>query len=239
MKFMHNLSTLSTNLFCRFSEASTINLDLRVVYNNGHFTEATQAKEFLKTQIQDLADVFGKIKIGFNVEYNSGTATEKAANGDYKRIATGAKEGIINAYLYYDKNSHYDISWFNTESDQIFLKKSAFTKSRGLGKESLSHEMAHLFGIRGNLTAAAVKIFGDNGNNVVTNTIDNITSDFVLGTANAWCRNGYALYGRDWVDDYRNATQIILGEPNESIPRTPTVLDIYRVAAKRIASQAK
>ena len=49
-----------------------------------------------------MADIFGQIKISFNVEYKEGTATEKATNGDYSKIATGAKDGIINVYLYYD-----------------------------------------------------------------------------------------------------------------------------------------
>lgn len=203
-----------------------------------------------------MADILSQIKISFNVEYKEGTATEKATNGDHSKIATGAKDGIINVYLYYDNNFHLDISWFNPDSQQIFIRKSAHYKTRGLGKESLSHEMAHLFGIRGNITANAIRIFGEGENYwivkkakeviyLVTDTIDNITSDIALGTANIWLRNGWAVYGRDWVDDYRliidtvSVNRKFATKDSDYPTRNPTILDVYRVGAMIIAAQKK
>lgn len=255
MNKMRNYQSLSLEAFRSLAEVSVIFLDVRIVYDKSHFT-ATSADEFLTLQIQDMADVFGQIKISFNVEFTEGKATDKATNGDYSRIATGAKDGIINAYLYYDNNSHYDISWFNPHSQQIFIRKSAHYKTRGLGKESLSHEMAHLLGVRGNLTANAVRIFGAEGNYwivrkvkeviyLIVNTVDNITSDVVLGTANTWLRKGWAVYGRDWVDDYRQIIDTVsvnrkfASKDSDYPTHNPTILDIYRVGAMNIAAQKK
>lgn len=238
-----NLSMLPPDTYRSFAEVPVVWLDLRIVYDKSHFTKDSAVK-FLKTQIQDLADVFNKIKICFEIEYVAGTATEKA-DGLYYRIAEGAKDGIINAYLFYDRQANRDWSWFHSGSSQIFLRKSGYTETNTLGKESLSHEMAHLFGIRGSDVRSDVRILGEVGTWIVRKIqqgaefIENSNSDIVLGTANLWCRNGYALYGRDWVDDYRNAAGFILGEPNEVVPRAPTILDLYRVAAKKIAAQAK
>ncbi len=240
-----NLSELSSNLFCAFVEASEIWLDLRIVYDKSHFTK-NSAMQFLKTQIQDLADVFNEIKIGFEIEYVAGTATEKAANGLYWKIAEGAKDDIINAYLFFDKNATYDHSWFHSGSSQIFLRKSGFTETTTLRAGALSHEMGHLFGVVGKtVTAAAVKIMGSSGDNWLTNGIDNVIPDAIIENANALCRKGNTLYGRDWGDVNRLQKITSVSDrrygatDNELQSVYPTTLDVYRAGAEKIAAQTK
>lgn len=133
------LLNLSPNSFRAFTEASEIWLDLRIVYDKSHFTKDLAAT-FLKANIQDLANVFNPIKIGFNIKYVAGTATEKSSDGLYWKIAEGAKDGIINAYLFFDKQANRDWSWFHSGSSQIFLRKSGFTETATLRAGALSHE---------------------------------------------------------------------------------------------------
>lgn len=116
--------------------------------------------------------------------------------------------------------------------------------------------MAHLFGVKGSLLTSSIKIFGSVGSYwiinkgkmaiyVVANVIDNVTSDVVLETANSWSRNGFAVYGRDWFDDYRlvkntSGSDRRYGATDSELQSVyPSVLDIYRVGAKNIAAQKK
>jgi RHS repeat-associated protein len=219
-----------------------ITLDLNIVYDN-NFTEA-QAKEFLKDQIQDLNNTFSKIQIKFNITWTQGTA-ERGPDGNYERITSGAVEGAINAFLYYDRKEHYDYNYTNTGTRQIFLRKSANSSLRPLSQRALSHEMGHVFGVIGSLTRTAVSVIGKWGNNQLFNGIDNLTSDAVIDSTLLWLRSDLPVYGVDWVDDYRKVKNTSgadrrYGATNSELSaRTPSILDIYRAAAKDIAAQRK
>ena len=80
---------------------------------------------------------------------------------------------------------------------------------------------------------------------VVANIIDNVTSDAYLEAANSWSRNGLAVYGRDWFDDYRlvkntSGSDRRYGATDSELQSVyPSTLDIYRVGAMKIAAQTK
>jgi Zn-dependent peptidase ImmA (M78 family) len=106
----------------------------------------------------------------------------------------------MNVFFFNDNKSLKSYAKYETGSNQIFIsQKNVDTLRAG----TLSHEIGHAFGITGSVTSTAVKFIGSAGNNLVTNSIDNITSDIQIETANLWLRNGLAKYGTDWVDDYR------------------------------------
>jgi len=226
-----------------FGENEVITVDLNLVYGEQYTRQ--QVTESMKPQLRDLADTFGRIKIQFNVTYSTGTV-----NSTRTQIMSGAVEGSLNVFYFDDAKNLYSYSRYEPSSRQIFISQKK--GSDPIREGTLSHEVGHAFGLRGSITSMAVHYFGESGNNKVTNTIDNVTSDIQIEGANAWLRNGLALYGRDWVDDYRTATTTThallnpwqawkLGaKPRYRItktPRTPTILDLYRDGARQIANQ--
>lgn len=90
-----------------------------------------------------------------------------------------------------------------------------------------------------------VRFIGSSGDNVVTNKIDNAISDGIIDNANALCRSGNALYGRDWGDVNRLQKITSVSDrrygatDNELRSVYPTTLDVYRAGAEKIAAQVK
>ena len=174
-------------------------------------------------------------------------------NSNRTEITSGAVEGSLNVFYFDDSKNLFNYSRYETGSRQIFIsQKKGGDKIRA---GTLSHEVGHAFGLVGSLASTAVHYLGEPGIiAAIANTIDNVTSDIQIETANAWVRNGLASYGRDWVNNYETATtttRTLLNpwavakagdEPRYSsstTPRVPTVLDLYRSGAGQIASQKK
>lgn len=225
------------------SKSDIIIVQLNITFESPHFTETTAA-DYLKAQIQDAIDAYGQINIKFYVTYRVGTATEKASDGTLSRIATGAVDGAVNAYLFYNNDAHRDISYMNSVSDHIFLMKSAYFRTDGLRVGALSHEIGHVFGFKGwQITQTAYNYFGEYGNNVVARTIDNLSDFAQIEPALTMMRNGLVRKGIDWVDDYTKEFQLrsvraedIYGQ-FAYIPRKPTLYDTLRAGARKFAGK--
>lgn len=216
---------------------------LNITFESPHFDETTAA-EYLKSQVQDAIDAYGQINIKFYVTYRVGTATEKASDGTLARIATGTIEGAVNVYLFYDNNAHRDRSYMNSVSDHIFLMKSGFYKTDGMRVGALSHEIGHVFGFKGwQVTQTAYDIFGERGNNWFFNSIDNLSDFAQIEPALTMMRNGLVRKDIDWVDDYTKAVQLRSVRAEEIygqfayIPRKPTLYDLLRAGARKIAGK--
>jgi RHS repeat-associated protein len=221
------------------TNAENITVDLNIVYDKSQYT-LSEVQEGLKPQISDLADTFGQIGIEFNVTYTPGTV-----NSARTEITSGAVEGSLNVFYFDDSKNLYSYSKYDTGSRQIFIsQKKGGDKVRA---GTLSHEVGHAFGLVGSLTSTAVHYFGPRGNNIVTNGIDNLTSDAQIELANTWLRNGLVAYSRNWVDNYRTATVRVFDASYQrhgigryrDVPRTPSVWDLYRDGARQIAAQKR
>ncbi|MER3478879.1 MAG: hypothetical protein C4287_23475, partial [Leptolyngbya sp. ERB_1_2] len=228
------------------SDVETIRVNLNIVYDSNQLTKQ-QVREAMKPLIKDLSDTFGQINIRFNVSYTAGTV-----NSSRTEITSGAIAGSINVFYFDDSEKLYSYSKYETKSRQIFISQKRGSETIRAG--TLSHEIGHLFGIIGSVTSTLVHYIGNVGNNPITNTIDNVTSDIQIETANAWLRNGLAVYSRDWVDNYRTETTTtetlinawavakVGAQPKynkTTVPRTPTILDLYRGGARSVAAQRK
>jgi RHS repeat-associated protein len=216
------------------SENESVTISLNFVYNTTAFTLA-QAKEFVKKALYDLTqNTMQYINVYFSVTYSEGTAemsskTNKDCQECAYKIKTGAKEGAVNVYLY--DRSYYQLqstdSMYIPETKQIFLSRGGKIP---LDDHALAHEMGHLFrdfsGID-NRTGFTLTIDGK--------TVDaaNLTEDAIINSANSWLRTFNVSYGRDYVDDYTIVSP--LGERS----RSSTILDTYRLGARRVASQKK
>ncbi len=220
-------------------EPSTITVDLNIVYNSDQFTRE-QVEAAMKPQLKDLANTFGRIAIEFNVTYTSGSV-----NASRTEITSGAVQGALNVFYFDDSTRIRSYSRTETGNRHIFISQKRGHAAIRAG--TLSHEVGHAFGLIGGLTTSAVNFLGPRGNNIVTNTIDNLVSDAQIEAANLWLRNGLVVYGRNWVNDYRTATETIESAsrqrqgigPIRVVPRTPSVWDLYRDGARQIAAQRR
>lgn len=218
-------------------------MPLNIAFAGSHFTEST-AQDYLKSHIQDAIDAYGQINIKFYVTFQLGTATEKASDGTFSRILTGAIDGAVNVYLFFDNNEHRDRSYMNSVSNHIFLMKSAYYKTDGLRVGALSHEIGHVFGFKGwQVTQTAYNIFGEIGNNPLTRGIDNLSDFTQIEPALSKMRSGSVRKGVDWSDDYSKEFYLrsvraedIYGE-HAYVQRQPTLFDFLRAGARKIVGK--
>ena len=212
-------------------QAEEIIVGLNIVYEKDYFNEARVRETFGET-IQDLKDIFKEIKIEFNIILTPGAGAEyDRTTGYYNKIATGAREGIINVFLFRNEKDYKYMSFNSFPAAQIMFSKGN-TLNDKFSKGQLAHEVGHL------LLAFAGDGLSDS---IFGLRIFNAKQDWTeIDPANSWMRNGFAEYGRDWVDDYRIAYEQIDAQDGAIwVRRAPTVLDLYRLGAKLIAAQTK
>jgi RHS repeat-associated protein len=224
-----------------------ITLSLNIVYDKDVMT-LSAAQDIIKDNLKELQKAYGNIGIVFTVTYTAGSANSARTRIDDK----SAKEGAINVFLF-SANGKAEVngSYYDGGSRQIFMSYIGggyWAKGRGL-----IHEMGHLLRhfAQGN-PASGIPFPTKTSSGWVWGDSANQTEDMIIDSTNSYLINGDVNYGTDWVDDYRNVsttTYTLLNawgvahagqEPKfktTSQQRTPTVLDIYRLGARMIATQ--
>ena len=210
-----------------FVDPESISLNLNIVYDSDDFTETT-ARETLKDSISDLRRDFGRIRISFKITFSKGSGGDyKSETGEFFKIASGAKDGAINAFLFTNAKNLRSSTYFAQPSDQIMMAYGSGLND-SFGAYTLSHEMGHLL-----LAYAGYRASGIGSN---------VTQDGEIWAAYV----GSSNYGQDWVNDYRTERPSTLrnawavahagAEPQFTVGRrSPTTLDLYRVGALNVA----
>jgi RHS repeat-associated protein len=205
-----------------FAEKLVVNLN--IVYDKERLTEE-QAKKAMAAQIADLKKTYGKIDIDFNITFTAGTA-ENITDSNKARISEGKVDGAINVFVTSRDRHAVGSPWSHTDTGETFINLRASSVG------NLTHEVAHQFAFpSGGLGRSIWDDFLAKGGGIERSLIQ--------------LRNGWQVNeGTNWVDDYRNVKETRCCVPGTEpwragnpiayqVQRSPTILDLYRVGARR------
>lgn len=225
----------------------SITIDLNIVYDPTQYTRE-QAEAATKKSLKDLQNTYAKIGVSFNVTYSEGTAdaSQVDQNGLPTRIATGAKENAVNAFLYVNNSAATkgrSGSNYNPQSQQIFLWEGsvdanprASNVANRLSSGALAHEFGHLF-----LQYAGFPMTGT--------FLNNLHQDAGIAYAlNQMRYNPFFQPDPELPDNFdykRDVGDPDAGGPTKSgLPRlksvaNPSFEQLLRIGAKRVSSHLK
>ena len=186
----------------------TYTLPLNVVYDKEQYTEE-QAKLAMADTVKDLESTYKKTGVKFQIYYTPGTRDpdEKQPWGGASRIAAGAKNSMINVFLFVaDLWSGRSGSSYQPESQQIMLWEGTSSRTLlarnvqdKLSYNALAHEVAHV-------------LLHHSGWQQATNLLSNALYDAEIGLALTSLRSGLYVHPQKQIPVTHNGFGLTTGQ---------------------------